>query len=159
MTRWHNNYIDGHPHFCTATVQDWERLLVGDAVNILYEEWNSAREKLNVRILAYVIMPNHLHIILWADKGDDIAQFLRRTLSLASRRIRQGGGLWKERPHSLAICSSSVLQTKVDYLHRNPIRAKLIENPEDWKHSSYRQLQLAESNAAFICDSWDGLSI
>jgi REP element-mobilizing transposase RayT len=159
MTRWHNYYIDGHPHFCTATVQDWECIFFGDAIQVVYEEGTSARELLGVKILAYIIMPNHIHIILWAEKGESISQFLRRTQSSIARRLRPSGGLWKERPHALAISSSSVIRTKVDYMHRNPIRAELVENPEDWEHSSYRQLVLGKHNLKFICDVWDGLSV
>ncbi|MBI2844109.1 MAG: transposase [Armatimonadetes bacterium] len=159
MTRWHNHYLDGHPHFCTASALDWERVLVGSAVDVLYQEWDSARKALGVKVLAYIIMPDHFHIVLWAEKGDLISMFLRRTQSLTSRRIRPGLSLWKERPRVLALYSSSALRTKVDYLHRNPVRAELVENPEEWEHSSYRQLVLGEPGRGFVCDSWEGINI
>jgi REP element-mobilizing transposase RayT len=97
-------------------------------------------------------MLNHFHAILHAEDGQHVASFLRRTLSLVSRNVSPSCGLWKERPMVLPIYSSSVLSTKVDYLHRNPVRAGLAGNPEDWEHSSYRQLVLGETNTRFGCD-------
>lgn len=159
MARWHNVYADGHAHFCTSAVRDWQPLLLGDDVHILYEAWNAARTALTVKILAYVVMPDHYHIVLWSESGRDIMRFLRRTLSATAQRIRQGGGLWKERPHVLPLHSESVLRAKVDYLHRNPLRKKLVTNPEDWEHSSFRQIALGSSDVAFACDDWGGMSI
>jgi len=159
MNRWHNYYLDAHPHFCTATVTDWKPLLTGNAVDIMYEEWNTARAVNAVKILAYVIMPNHFHIILWAEQGSHISMFLRRVQSTTARRIMPGNGLWKERPRVLPIHSSPVLKTKVDYLHRNPLRKGLAINPEDWEHSSFRQLALGKSEAVFVCDDWGDISL
>lgn len=159
MSRWHNQYVDGHAHFCTATVLDWEWLLQGKAVRILYDEWDTARLVLDVRVLAYVVMPNHYHSVLWAEKGDSISRFLRRTQSKSAQRILPDGGLWKERPRVLPIYSRSVLETKVDYLHRNSLRKNLAVNPEDWEHSSFRQLVLGQQDVTYVCDDWGLISI
>jgi len=43
MSRWHNYYADDHPHFCTSTIADWKPLLVGDAVNILFDWWENPK--------------------------------------------------------------------------------------------------------------------
>ena len=157
MTRWHNHYIDNCAHFCTATVQDWRRLLEGDAVRVLYEEWERARASQGVKVLAYVVMPNHFHILLWAERGEQVMRFLQRALGEVSKRLEPGGGFWKERPRVLPCFSEKVVRVKVDYLHRNPVRAELVELPEQWQHSSFRQLELGESTGAFLCDDWGGL--
>ncbi len=159
VNRWHNYYVDAHPHFCTASVVDWRPLLTGAAVDIIYEEWDTARSATAAKVLAYVIMPDHIHAILWAELGKAVASFLRRTLSLTARRIQPRGGLWQERPRVLPIHSPSVLRAKVDYLHRNPLRKELAVNPEDWEHSSFRQVVLHASDAPFLCDDWEGLFV
>jgi putative transposase len=156
MSRWHNLYLDNHAHFCTATVVDWRPLLYDKAAGILYEEWAAARVALSTKLLAYVIMPEHFHIILWAVQGQSVSAFLRRTLSLAARRIRPGGALWKERPRVLPIYSESVLETKLRYLHRNPVRRGLVSNPEEWAHSSFGQIEMNETGL-FVCDGWGNL--
>ena len=116
-----------------------------------------ARALLDVKILAYVVMPNHFHIVLWSERGAHISKFLLRTLSITARRICPRG-LWKERPRVLPLHSQAVLRAKVDYLHRNPIRKGLVANPEDWRDSSFRQLVLGGSDATFACDDWGLIS-
>ena len=159
MNRWHNYYIDNNAHFLTATVTDWRPLLRDEAVHVLYDEWSIARQALNVRVLAYCIMPEHYHAILWAEIGDNIRKYIHRTHAQTSRQLQPGGGLWKERPHVLPIYNKDILQTKLDYLHRNPVRRELVINPEEWEHSSFRQLILRHSNVVFVCDDWDGMLI
>ena len=63
MSRWHNRYLDGHAHFCTATVSGWRPLLTGPALAMLYRQWAAAREATEVRVLAYVVMPDHCHTL------------------------------------------------------------------------------------------------
>jgi REP element-mobilizing transposase RayT len=99
-------------------------------------------------------MPDHIHIVLWAERGESVKKFLHRTLAQTSRRLQPGGGFWKERPHTIPIYSAKVLREKVDYLHRNPLRKNLAENPEDWRHSSYGQLVIGDCAPAFVCDDW-----
>ena len=158
MNRWHNYYCARHAHFCTATISDWRPLLYGEAIRVLYEEWQSARLALGVKILAYVIMPEHFHMVLWADDGASVSKFLHRVLSCTSRRLQPGGGLWKERPRVLPIYSGHVLKVKVNYIHENPVRRGLTENIEDWPHSSYHQLELGQTNKNFTCDDWGQIS-
>ncbi|MHB9035123.1 MAG: transposase [Armatimonadota bacterium] len=157
MPRWHNYYLDNHAHFCTTSVYDFRRLLIGDAVGIIYEEWNRARESFGVRVLAYVVMPEHFHLITWAAHGDSIRAFVSRTLGETSKRLQPGGGFWKERPHVLPLYSQQVLKVKMDYLHRNPLRRELVVNPEDWEHSSFRQLIMGDCAPSFRCDDWGNI--
>jgi len=157
VSRWHNQYLDGHAHFCTATVRGWRPLLSDQTIAGLYDEWAAARRALGVSVLAYVVMPDHFHAVLWAETGDSICRFLQRTLGLTSGAFRPGGEFWKERPRVLPVHSAKVLKIKMDYLHANPVRRKLVADPADWEHSSYRQLVLASPDVAFYCDEWEGI--
>lgn len=159
MSRWHNQYLDGHAHFCTATVSGWRPLLRGHLVAELYRQWAAARRALGVHVLAYVVMPEHFHTVLWAERGQSISRFLQRTLGLTSEAFRPGGGFWKERPRVLPVRSAKVLKTRVDYLHANPVRRHLVADPGDWEHSSYRQLVLGKGHPAFRCDDWEGIAL
>lgn len=155
MDRWHNYYLDNHAHFITATVIDWRKLLVDESVNVLYGEWERARQSQSVKILAYVVMPSHFHLVAWAEKSRNVSNFLSRSLGETSKKLQPGGGFWKERPRVLPMHSRSVIKAKVDYLHRNPLRKELVINPEDWEHSSFRQLVLGDTSPRFRCDDWD----
>src|ERR1035437_2099798 len=116
MSRWHNHYPDGHAFFFTYSVQDWSPKLVETAVEILYDEWDKARLALGVRVLAYCIMPDHVHRVVWSESGENARKFLHRTIAQTSRRLRPGGGFWKERPRVLPVYSRRVLDVRVNYI-------------------------------------------
>ena len=155
MSRWHNHYPDRHVFFCTYSVQDWCPRLEGSAVAVLYDEWEKARRALGVRVVAYCIMRDHVHVTIWSESGENARKFLHRTIAQTSRRLKPGGGFWKERPRVLPVYSRRVLDVKVDYLHANPLRRRLVANPEEWPHSSFRQLALDDLSRAFLCDGWE----
>jgi putative transposase len=157
MARWHNHYLDGHAHFCTASVRDRRPVLVEQADTLLYPAWTRVRASLDVRALAYVLMPDHFRLVLWSECGRHVRMFLQRTLSLSGRAYPRRGRFWKERPRVLPVYSEAVLWTKIDYLHANPVRAGLVAGPEDWPHSSFRQLTGHAGQVAFQCDPCEGL--
>jgi len=126
MTRWHNYYADAHAHFCTLTVKEWRPRLQGEAVRVLYDIWEDGRRALGVRILAYVVMPEHFHAMLSAEEGRTVSSFLQRVSSLVSKQRQPGGGFWKERPRVLPVYSGGVFRAKVAYIHNNPVRRGLV---------------------------------
>ena len=132
-------------------------LLVGDAVGVLYREWDAARRLLGVSVLAFIVMPNHFHIVLWSENGVSVRKFLQRTLSVSARAHHRGERFWKERPRVVPVYSQEVLFTKVAYLHANPVRGRLVEDPAAWTHSSYHQLETGMLEVPFVCDGWDGV--
>ena len=72
-------------------MQDWSPKLEGPAIAVLYDEWEKARQALGVRVLAYCIMPDQMHIVIWGESGENARKFLHRTISQTSRRLRPGG--------------------------------------------------------------------
>jgi putative transposase len=157
MDRWHNRYLDGHVQFCTATVAQWRPYLQGEAVQALYREWERSRVALGVKVLAYVVMPEHFHILLWADPTLRVRVFLQKTLAHSSRAIRPGGGFWKERARVVPVHSSRSLERKLNYIHGNPVRRQLVDAAGEWVDSSFRQIELGETELPFVCDSWEGV--
>ena len=152
MDRWHNMYEDGCAFFCTVTVSEWRPLMNQAARKILYDTWEQCRTNNNVSILGYCIMPNHVHFMLWSELGANVRQFLHTMTALTSKKLQPGGGFWKERPRAVPIISRQVFLTKLDYMHRNPVRAGLVVDPADWLDSSYRQIVLGQDCSALRCD-------
>ncbi len=159
MNRWHNRYLDGHIQFCTATVAQWRPYLRGEAVPVLYREWEQSRAALGVKVLAYVVMPEHFHMLLWAEPASQVRVFMQKTLAYSSRAILPGGGFWKEQARVIAVYSPRSLERKLNYIHENPVRRQLVGSPGDWVHSSFRQIEMGETNLPFVCDSWDGVVV
>ena len=88
-------------------------------------------------------LPDHVHIIVWSEFGDNARKFLHVQIARQTGRLlRPGGGFWKERPRVVPVYSRAVLDAKVNYVHANPVRDQLVSDAEQWQHSSYRQLMV-----------------
>lgn len=51
------------------------------------------------------------------------------------------------------------LDVKVDYIHANPVRRGLVESPEQWPDSRFRQSVLNDMSGAFIRDGWEMMTL
>jgi putative transposase len=107
-----------------------------------------AHLRLPLRILAYVVMGNHWHFVVWPKRGqgETVSDFFRwLTLTHSQRwhahhRTRGMGHVYQGRFKSFPIASDEHLTTVMRYVERNPVRAGLVERAEDWPWGSlYRR--------------------
>jgi putative transposase len=92
-----------------------------------------------VDVLAYCLMPNHVHLIVVPTDKESLAVALRRTHGryaqyLNARRSRTGH-LWQNRFFSCPM-EHGHLWSALSYVERNPVRARLVERPEQYEWSS-----------------------
>ena len=103
-----------------------------------------ARERFPVRILAYCLMPNHWHLVLWPEEGQDqaLSSFMQWTTLThtqrwhAYRHTTGLGHLYQGRFRSFPVQEDGHFLTVCRYVERNPLRAGLVERAEDWRWSS-----------------------
>lgn len=123
-------------------------------------------KRYRVKLLGYVIMPEHIHVALWSKHAKDVQVCIRQFLRLAASEIasmvssaaergnmqaagwleqfrgraRQGVRVrvWKERGRAFPVTKEDGLRQKLDYMHQNPVRRNLVGHPEDWEFSSAR---------------------
>jgi putative transposase len=92
-----------------------------------------------VEVLAYCLMPNHVHLVVIPGTPDGLRGALagahRRYTSAINRRQGWTGHLWQARFHSFPMDEAHVLAA-VRYVELNPVRARLVDRPEDWPWSS-----------------------
>lgn len=124
------------------------------------------RRKYGVKLLGYVLMPDHIHLVVWCEDGSRcelfIEQALRRIssalagmtaeaadrgdpvaaqwLSIFRDRARDGARVrvWNERGRAFPATTEEAFLQKMRYVHENPVRQGLVERPEDWEFSSAR---------------------
>ena len=102
-----------------------------------------------MRVLAYCVMSNHWHLVLWPRHDGELAKFmLRLTLSHARRSlIHRGqvgtGHLYQGRYKSFAMQDGAHLGTVCRYVERNAVRAGLAKSSREWPWSSGGQSLLA----------------
>jgi len=98
-----------------------------------------------IAILAYAIMPNHFHMVLWAERGVEISAFMRWFMNAHIRRYHRFGELWgtghlyQGRFKAFPIQTNQHLLTVLRYVEANPLRAGLVSRAEDWSWSSLTQ--------------------
>ena len=87
---------------------------------------------------AFVVMPNHVHVVLQPTfRLPAVTQWLKsRTGRVANRMLGRAGAFWLDESYDRVIRDSAELYKTIDYVHRNPVRAGLVEHPEDWPWSS-----------------------
>lgn len=96
----------------------------------------------NMRILAYCIMPNHWHLVLYPRTDTNLAEFMSWLTSTHVRQYRTNtktigyGHLYQDRYKSFPTESNEYCQTLIRYVEQNPLRAKLVDRAEDWRWSS-----------------------
>ena len=114
----------------------------------------------NIQIYAYVIMPDHIHLIA---EGKELSKHVSsfksfsarqiidylisqgrthelstfRNLKLAHKKDREHQ-VWSEGFHPKQISSDEMMEQKINYIHHNPVKAGLVANELDWQHSSAR---------------------
>lgn len=156
-----NNY----PNFITGTIVRWVPILdYPDIRSIILKALIFAIRKQRIYLTTYVIMPNHVHLIV-AARTHTVNTFARDFKSWTNRKIirtcksssihklhstylklfwalgqenslNTGYQVWQNRYHPIYLKSRSVYQQKVDYIHNNPVKAGLVDRPEDYEWSS-----------------------
>ena len=95
-----------------------------------------------MRLLAYCVMPNHWHLLLWPAHDGDLSRFVRWvTLTHtqrwhAHRRTAGSGHLYQGRFKSSPVQSDEHFLTVCRYVERNALRANLVARAEDWPWGS-----------------------
>ncbi len=96
-----------------------------------------------VEIIAYCLMPTHLHFILKQLRENGISQFMGLILNSFTRyfnsRYKRKGPLWEGRFKSVLVKDDAQFIHLTRYLHLNPTSSGLVDAPEDWKYSSYKE--------------------
>ncbi len=100
------------------------------------------KELLGMRILAYTLMPNHWHLVLYPRNDGDMGTFMHRLSNAHTRKVHAktltngSGHLYQGRYKSFLVEDDRYLLALIKYVERNPVRAKLIAKCEDWQWGS-----------------------
>jgi len=112
------------------------------------------KEKL-VEILAYCLMPTHLHLLLEELKEDGIRKFISLILNSYTRyfniKYHRKGPLWAGRSKKVQIETDEQLIHTTRYIHLNPVTAYIVDKPEKWPYSSYMEYVSEIRESKRIC--------
>ena len=96
-----------------------------------------------LKIIAYCLMPTHFHLILYQCVNDGITKFMTKILDSFTRyfnlRHQRKGPLWEGHFKNILVSTDEQLLHLTRYLHLNPVSAGLVNKPEKWALSSYKE--------------------
>jgi putative transposase len=109
---------------------------------VFYQKHSFSENNL-VEIIAYCFMPTHVHLILRQLKKDGISIFMSKVLNSYTRyfnlKNKRKGPLWESRFKNVEVVNDEQLIHLTRYIHLNPVTANLVEDPQDWSFSSYKE--------------------
>jgi len=118
---------------------------------IFYNEWDrkamfsllkEAKSKFCFRLHAYTLMQNHFHFVIETSEKGTISEIMHHINGKYTKHFnsmhKRSGHLFQGRFHGVLIDKDNYLLEVTRYVHLNPVRAGLVEYPEEYKWSSYR---------------------
>jgi len=118
----------------------------------LYHEWLAyAAHAYGCAIHAYVLMTNHVHLLLTPSTAESLPGMMqslgRRYVRMINARYRRTGTLWEGRYKAAPLDSDAYFFACCRYIELNPVRAKMARDPRDYPYSSYGANALGEADA------------
>lgn len=145
-------------YFITCTVHQWVDVFTRkDYVEILIESIKFCQKQKGLKVYAWVVMSNHIHLIVSSNKeplSDIIRDFKKFTSSQIVKAIQNNPIesrkkwllwllkkneqiiFWQDGYHAEEILTQDFFDTKVSYIHLNPVRAGLVIKEEEYAYSS-----------------------
>ena len=92
------------------------------------------------RLLAWVIMPNHVHLLIETFPSFPVSKLMSSLKSFTAkeinRRLNRTGHVWQREYFDRMVRDADHYRTAVGYIHMNPVKAKLVREPQQWRFSS-----------------------
>lgn len=108
---------------------------------IYIECLDDALERYKVSLHAYVFMTNHVHLLMTPETETGISNVMqslgRRYVQYFNKRYQRSGTLWEGRYKSSLISDDRYVLACYRYIESNPVRARIVQNPGDYRWSSY----------------------
>jgi putative transposase len=110
-----------------------------------------AKERHSVKLYGYCLMPNHFHMVVRPDRGEELSRWMQWLMTSHVRRYHRhyesSGHVWQGRYKSFMIQEDSHLLMVLRYIEGNPVRAKIVESAMEWRWSSHNELSGTKERA------------
>jgi putative transposase len=152
-------------NYLTLTIVGWIDVFTRQRYrDIVINSLKHCQTNKGLRICGYVIMSNHIHMIAYVEKGNELSLVLRdfkkftanmilKSIQTESESRREWlmhmfeyyakyesnnreHQFWQHDNHPIALWRQDVIWQKLDYIHLNPVRAGIVSRPQDFIYSS-----------------------
>lgn len=162
--KWTNRNLPGALHFVTGNVRKRLPLFHREAAcRAFLEECQGLRTRRESKLIAFVVMPDHFHLIVNPRDGK-IREWTGALKSLSAKRLieiappdwflkdESEHQAWQESFKALPLWSNWMIWQKINYIHANPLRAGLAASARDYRWSSFRAFYLEETEPLLQVD-------
>ncbi|MDB5114531.1 MAG: hypothetical protein JWQ79_23 [Mucilaginibacter sp.] len=153
-------------YYMTFTIVGWIDVFSRQSYrDMVIDSFKYCQENKGLHLHAYVIMSNHIHLIVSVDEGHNLSDFVRDCKKFTAKQIlddiennniesrrewmlhqfkyyasrhsrNETYQLWQHENHFVELSSPAFMQQKIDYIHENPVNAGLVYRAEDYVYSS-----------------------
>ena len=153
-------YIDYASYHIITRGNQRQRVFVCDGDYVSYLRiMKKAKRKYKVRIYAYCLMPNHIHMLVEVNPARNLSKFMqwvnRGYTAYFNARYKKSGHLWQGRFKGKPVLKGDYLIQCATYIEGNPVRANMVVNMADYRWSSYKERCLSMNTAGMI-DAYRG---
>ena len=154
-------YEQQAPHFLTCTINNWIPIFTRPVtVQVILDALAYRQEQRDLKIYAYVILENHLHLIVQSQALQaEISSFKSWTAKCLLEVLKTQGAerilkqlafykkahktdreyqVWEEGSHPQQIQNDEMMRQKIEYIHNNPVKRGYVDDPVHWRYSSAR---------------------
>ncbi len=154
-------YETEYPYFITSTINGWLPIFTRqESADIIFDSWRYLQREREFKLFAYVILENHLHMIVAAPALSKVIQNFksytaRKIIDLLTQRnaetlLRQLRAMklnhkkesqyqvWQEGGKPKQIRDDKTMWQKIEYTHNNPVERGFVDEPVHWRWSSAR---------------------
>jgi putative transposase len=143
----------GDLHFVTFSCHKRRPYLGRPAARDLFlASLDAVRIRYACSVHGYVVMPEHVHVLLGEPATVPLATVLR-ALKLSVAKQMAERPFWMARYYDFNVFTDKKRSEKLRYLHRNPVARGLVVRPEDWEWSSFRSYLTGEVGLVKV-DTW-----
>jgi putative transposase len=168
--KWSNINIPGALHFITGNVRGRIPIFKKDRYcHEFFAVCGELRQSWPAKIIAYVLMPDHFHLIANPRDGK-IREFAGALKGKLGRQIIDLTGdrfllttpssdgathqLWQDSFKAVPLWSAWMIWQKINYIHANPVKAKLVRSARDYRWSSYGSFYLGGLEPLVVDQDW-----
>jgi putative transposase len=169
--KWSNQNLPGVLHFVTGSLLHRAPVFNQEACcQAFFGICSILREQWPCKLIAYVLMPDHVHLILNPRDGR-IKEFVGRLKSLSAKLIVETAHdinfarskldtdgsinqVWQESFKDFPLWSSWMIWQKINYIHANPVKAGLVNTARDFRWSSFRAFYSEQNDPLAVDQDW-----
>ena len=137
-------YLTHQLYFITSVIENREPILINENyAQILLRFLDQYSKKFSTGIIAFVVLPDHMHLLISPKTNRySISDFMKSVKGKSAIEINKitgrKGRLWQHQFLDHVVRSNEDYRVHIEYIHYNPIKHGLCDEPEDYRWSSYR---------------------